>query len=376
MPRDYQLISADSHILEPPHLWTEYMPSKFHSKVPKVVSDGDGGEAWQFAPDIAPAPIGIYASAGRKHEDVRWTGVTFANANQGNFKAAPRIQEQDLDGVDAEVLFGSARMMSHFFSDSDPEFQLSGVQAYNNWLAQEFVQVAPDRFIGLGCIPALGVQGAIKEMERCKKLGMRGVWLNTLPSLGSVIREEDDPFWDAAQSLQMPIHFHVRVMRSVQKPKPKGVRGDDLVGLATVGASSMIVDLPEIIQSGVHDRFPELIWVSVEAGSGWIPYVLEQMDDRWWRNRTWLPVKLAHEPSFYYRRNWRSSFMIDNYAVRNRHVLGIDNLMWSTDYPHHGCDWPETRRVVDDMFRDVPTDERRKMCALNAAKLYGLECAA
>jgi predicted TIM-barrel fold metal-dependent hydrolase len=83
-------------------------------------------------------------------------------------------------------------------------------------------------------------------------------------------------------------------------------------------------------------------------------------------------VKLKHTPSEYYRRNWRSTFMIDSYAVENRHRLGVDNLMWSTDYPHHGCDWPETRRVADDLFRHVPLEERRKMCAGNAVELYGL----
>ena len=372
MARAYQLISADSHILEPPHLWTEYMPRKFHPKAPKVVSDGEGGEAWQFSPDIPPAPIGIYASAGRKHEEVRWTGVTFAAANQGNFSAGPRLKEQDVDGVDAEVLFGSARMMSHFFSDPDPEFQMAGVQAYNNWLAQEFVKVAPDRLIGLAAMPALGVEQAIAEMERCAGLGFRGVWLNTFPSVGETIRPEDDRFWEAAQALGMPIHFHVRVMRKVAKPKPKGKRGDDLTGLATVGAADMIIDLPEIITSGVHDRFPDLTWVAVETGSGWIPYLLEQLDDRWWRNRWWLPVKLQHEPSFYFRRNWRAAFMIDNYAVKNRHIIGVENMMWSSDYPHHGCDWPETRRVVDDMLRDVAAEERQKICAGNAAKLYKL----
>src|SRR5262249_27713849 len=116
----------------------------------------------------------------------------------------------------------------------------------------------------------------------------------TMPSVGGAIRLEDDPFWEAAQSLGMPIHFHVRVMRKVQKPKPKGVRGDDLTGLATVGAADMIIDMSEIISSGVHDRFPDLVWVAVETGSGWIPYVLEQLDDRWWRNRNWLPVTRAH----------------------------------------------------------------------------------
>jgi len=371
MPRDYQLISADSHVLEPPHIWKTYVPRKFHEKCPKVVPDGEGGEAWQFAPDIPPAPIGIYASAGRKHEEVRWTGVTFAAANQGNFYGAERLKEQDVDGVDAEVIFGSARMMSHFYSDPDPEFQLAGVQAYNNWLAEEIMSVDPTRLIGLACMP-MGIEPALKEMERCLKLGFRGIWLNTWPSGGETIRPDDDRLWAAAQAARVPVHFHVRVMRKVAKPKPKGVRGDDLTGLSNVGAADMITQLPEIISSGVHDRFPELTWVMVEAGSGWIPYILEQMDDRWWRNRHWLPVKLRHEPSFYYRRNWRSSFMVDHYAVRNRHVLGVENLLWSTDYPHHGCDWPETRRTVDDMFRDVPADERWKMCAGNAMKLYGL----
>ena len=213
MPRDYQLISADSHVLEPPHIWVTYVPKKFHDKVPRVVPDGDGGEAWQFAPDVPPAPIGIYASAGRKHEEVCWTGVTFATANQGNFRGGPRLEEQDVDGVDAEVLFGSARMMSHFFSDPDPEFHLAGVQAYNNWLSEEIVSVDPSRLIGLACIPALGVEAAIREMERSLKLGFRGVWLNTMPSVGPTIRPEDDAFWAAAQSNGVAVHFHVRVMR-------------------------------------------------------------------------------------------------------------------------------------------------------------------
>jgi predicted TIM-barrel fold metal-dependent hydrolase len=372
MSRDYDLVSADSHVLEPPHLWTEYLPRRFHDRAPKVVPDGDGGDAWQFGPGAPPAPIGIYASAGRRHEEVRWTGVTFAAANQGNFAAEPRLREMDADGVDAEVLFGSARTLSHFFADPDPAFHLAGVEAYNTWLAEAFVRRAPDRLVGLGAMPALGVEASIREMERCRALGMRGVWLNTLPSVGPAIRPDDDPFWDAAQALGMPVHFHVRVMRRVQRPQPKGVRGDTLWGLAGAGPQAMMTDLPEIIASGVHDRFPRLTWVMVEAGAGWVPYLLEQLDDRWWRNRHWLPARLRHPPSHYWRRSWRATFMVDAHAVRNRHLLGVDNVMWSSDYPHHGCDWPESRRVVDALFRDVPADERRRMCASNAARLYGL----
>jgi predicted TIM-barrel fold metal-dependent hydrolase len=370
--REYNLISADSHVLEPPHLWTEYMPKKFHHKVPRVVPDGEGGEAWQFGPDVPPAPIGIYASAGRRHEDVRWTGVTFAEANQGNFRAGPRVEEMDVDGIDAEVLFGSARMMSHFHSDADPEFHLAGCRAYNDWIGEEFLKVVPDRLIGLACMPGLGAREAIREMERCAKLGYRGVWLNMLPSGGAAIGPDDDPFWDAAQSMGMPIHFHVRIMRKAQKPKPRGVRGGDLVGLANVGAVDMMTDMPEIIASGVHDRFPRLVWVMVEAGSGWIPYILEQMDDRYWRNRGWAKLELEMLPSEYFRRNWLATFVLDFYGIRNRHAAGIRNIMWSTDYPHHICDWPYSRKNAMEMFAGVPEDERDLICSGNAARLYRL----
>src|SRR5256885_17211100 len=119
MAREYHLVSADSHILEPPHVWKQYLPRKFHDKAPKVVPDGNGGEAWQFSPDIAPAPIGIYASAGRKHEDVRWKGATFASANQGKFRPGPSPREQDVDGAHAPGSLRSRGLTGSVCRDPD-----------------------------------------------------------------------------------------------------------------------------------------------------------------------------------------------------------------------------------------------------------------
>jgi predicted TIM-barrel fold metal-dependent hydrolase len=263
-------------------------------------------------------------------------------------------------------------MLSHFLSDPDPEFHLAGVRAYNSWLADAFVRVAPERLVGLAAMPALGADAAVAELERATELGLRGAWLLTLPSAGPTLSPDDEPFWDAAQALGVAVHLHVRLLRRIVKPSPKGIRGDTLWGLAGNGAQACMTDLPDIVASGVHDRFPRLTWVAAETGAGWLPYILEQLDDRWWRNRGWLPVRLAHEPSHYFRRNWRATFMVDHVAVANRETIGVDNLMWSTDYPHHGCDWPETRRVAAALFRDVPTAERAKLCAGNAARLYGL----
>ena len=135
---------------------------------------------------------------------------------------------------------------------------------------------------------------------------------------------------------------------------------------------SMPPIITETIMSGLFDRFPSLLFISVEAGAGWVPFLLEQMDDRWWRNRHWAQVELEMLPSEYFKRNWRLTFVQDFYGVRNRHDVGIDNMMWSTDYPHHICDWPYSRKIANEMFAGVPEDERWKICVGNAAKVYGL----
>src|SRR5262249_47478981 len=110
-----------------------------------------------------------------------------------------------------------------------------------------------------------------------------------------------DPFWDACQRNKVAVHFHVRIMRKVAKPKPKGKRGDDLTGLANVGAADMITDMPEIISSGVHDRFPDLTWVAVETGSGWIPYILAALGARWGANRGAAPRKVKGRAELFLR---------------------------------------------------------------------------
>jgi predicted TIM-barrel fold metal-dependent hydrolase len=297
--------------------------------------------------------------------------MRFDGVDPGFFDGAARLKDMDADGVDAEVVFPTGRTLLYFLSHPDPEFHLAMVQAYNDAML-DFCRADPSRLLPLAAIPRTSVADAVAEMRRAVAAGHRGVHILGYPSNHDRPHPDDDPFWAAAEALGVPVHIHVRLVPAGTPTRAKGKQGGDLAGLATTGLLDMPLHVADLIFAGVCDRFPALRLVAAEAGAGWLPYLLEQMDDRWWRNRNWLPIKLEHEPSFYYRRNWRSAFMIDNYAVRNRHVLGVDNLMWSTDYPHHGCDWPETRRVVDDMFRDVPLEERRKMCALNAAKLYHL----
>ncbi|MEI8358842.1 MAG: amidohydrolase family protein [Deltaproteobacteria bacterium] len=381
----YSLISADSHVVESPDLWKKWLQPEFLDRAPKLVKDSAGGDAWQYRPGTPPVPLGLVTTyPGRTYEAFKWEGARYDTVNAGAWHGETRLKEQVVDGVDAEVLYPSQRTMRHYMLDDDNDFHKAGIQAYNNWMAKEFMAADPKRLIGLAQIPNLGVEEAIAEMRRAKQMGMRGVILSTWPAGGVSISKEDDAFWKEAIALGMPCSIHLGTVSkaaakgattSTGKFEPTGLltAGQKTVAsYSTAGMDSMPPIITETIMSGLFDRFPSLIFISVEAGAGWVPFLLEQMDDRWWRNRHWAQVELDMLPSEYFKRNWRLTFVQDFYGVRNRHDVGIDNMMWSTDYPHHICDWPYSRKIANEMFAGVPEDERWKICVGNAAKVYGL----
>ena len=110
----------------------------------------------------------------------------------------------------------------------------------------------------------------------------------------------------------------------------------------------------------------------LETGVGWLPHVLEQMDDRYGRNRSWGNIPLSQPPSFDWHRNMSATFIVDRWGILTRHGVGVDNMMWSTDYPHHGNDWPYSRKAINDAMIDVPADERDRIVAGNAVRIFGL----
>lgn len=373
MTRQWKLVSADSHVVEAPDLWSRWMPPEFrnHPDAPRLVKDDEGGDAWQFGRSAKPAPLGIYTAAGKAPENIKWTGVRYDSTKPGFFQGPPRLGEQDADGVDAEVLFGSSRPMGHFLRHKDRDFHLAGFRAYNDWLLKDFCAADRSRLIGLGYIPGLGIEEAVRELRRIHQLGAKGCVLQCWPSGNDAISSEDDPFWAACVELDLPVAIHVRLISvNSAPPPPTGKQGGDIPGLATTGMLDMPRVIAEAIFSGVFDRFPALRFACTEAGAGWLPYLLEQMDDRYWRNRHWTKCELQLLPSEYFHRNWRITFMLDHYAVQNRRACGVRNLMWSTDYPHHGTDWPYSRKVVREMCQGLDEDEQQRILALNAVELY------
>jgi predicted TIM-barrel fold metal-dependent hydrolase len=381
MARQYHLISADGHVVEPPDMWTKYLPKKFHDRAPKLVKDQKGGDAWELVPGTPPMPLGLVTNAGKfgkRYEDLEWYGSTYDSILKGSYEGKARVEEQDFDGVDAEVLFPSQRTMGAFMAQDDDDYHLAGLEAYNTWMHDEFMAASPERLIGMAQMPGVDIQTSVKWLKNAKAAGYKGVIISAYPSGNSDLSAEDDAFWEAAEEEQLPVHIHSglrqagkRTASSFQKAAASAGRE---IGLAEMGgpvgdASGF---MSKFIYSGIFDRFPNLQCVAVECGAGWIPHFLEHMDDHYWRNRTWTKTTLKRTPSEYFHTNWKATFIREPFAVATRHWIGVDNLMWSTDYPHHRHDWPYSRRIVEESMGGVPADERQRMCCDNARELYRL----
>jgi predicted TIM-barrel fold metal-dependent hydrolase len=391
---EHEIVSADAHVLEPTNIWDTWLPKKHRDKAPKLVKDVDGGDAWQFAGAADPDPIGLVSTPGMAWDEFRWTGVTYEEARPGCYNGAERVKDMDLDGVDAEVLFPPQRTIGHFLGDEDDDFVMAGIEAYNNFLYDEFMAPDASRLIGMAQIPSLGTDVAIETMRKAKARGFKGVVISMWPSGGDSISDDDDPFWAAAADEGVPVCIHINLIsrRTRQKQRQaaaaaaaKGVSGGGLYGgkaakanaKAVAGLGGVFATVPstigQLIFTGVFDRFPELHVSMIETGVGWIPHFLEQIDDRYWRNRSWGNIPIREAPSYYWFRNMSATFISDRNGIENRHAVGVDNIMWSTDYPHHGNDWPYSRKTIADMMGHIPRDERQRIVADNAVRIFGLD---
>lgn len=386
-----RIVDADQHIVEPKDIWQRWLPSRWQDKAPKLVKDAEGGDAWLFAGASTPDPIGLVTTPGKPYDEFRWTGVTYEMARAGCYDGTERLRDMDIDGIDAALIFPPQRTANHFLGDEDDDFVRVGVEAYNNFMWDEFC--APDhaRLIGLAQIGTTGIDDAIETMRKAKARGFKGVILASWPSAGDTISEADDAFWRACVDEEISIAIHIFMMgraariatRAAAKAaggpgyyKGKGQGDAATRGKAIGGLANLFGTVPDTISqfifSGVFERFAALQVALIETGVGWIPHFLEAMDDRYWRNRGWGGVELAEPPSHYWYQNMAASYVSDPVGVRLRNEVGIDNVMWSSDYPHHVNDWPYSRKFINLTLGPCSADERAKIVGANAARIFGI----
>ena len=363
MEPEYRLVSADSHVLEPPDLWASRVPAQYRDRAPRMERFADG-DAWVLEGVDAPINFGLNASAGMDPDAMKpW--IKWEDVREGGHDPAGRLREQDRDFVDAEILYPTPRLSWSIAANEDAAFHLTMVRAYNDWLA-EYCSHAPKRLCGVAMVPNCGVADAVAELERAMaNPGIVGGLVSRYPHGDLELQPEDDALWEYAASTHLPLSIHVTLVAEMPSTHGTKLPGD-----------VRFYDVPkrilQMVFSGALDRFPELQIVLAEVDCGWVPYFKEQIDDRYYRLGHGSGLKLGMPPSHYMDRNFLYTYITDHFAVRNRADIGVDRMMWSTDYPHVGADWPNSWRTIAADFSGVPDDERDLILAGNARRVYGL----
>jgi len=381
MAMDYKIINGDGHIDLNPDVWRDRVAAKWRDRAPKRVKMPNGSDAVVVDGDV-PNTIGVTRSVGVLHENLAEQVPTFETC-AGTGTPEQRLQEQDKDGVDAEVLF--SQLTGVFRQAKDDDLYLDLFRAYNEFLAEEYAAAAPDRLIATGMLPTSGIGAAVAELEHCAKLGLKGVKLDSFPSGKGYPTDEDDRFWSAAIDLNMPLTSHGdgKLGRGgpsfdyEKEPGPDMHQRDPFRFFFRFTNDAMKAPT-QLAFAGVWDRFPSLEIYWAETQVGWLEYGMWQIDDHYDRymnmiHNFWGIPKLERKPSYYIKERNLWGFLHDPVGVRRRDdSVGADRLVWGTDFAHAASEWPNSVPVMEEDFKGVPEDEKHKMLVGNVVKFFHL----
>ena len=392
MARDYRLISGDGHLEIPPERWTHRVPEKYRDRAPRRIRLTTGGDAMliEGRPPVEN-PQDLYAGKGASWEPFNLVYGQTA----GTGPPEQRLKEQDQDGMGAEVLFPAQVAGPGLWrSIADDIVYLAVVRAYNDWLAEEYCSVAPDRLVGMGVIPWTNADDAVSELEHCAKIGLKGVVVGVLPGAKGYPTPEDDKFWAAAVDVGLPLTVHVQLDRSgpraqhptfhypTEPPEIARIIGSStarsLLDRVARWGFNATTAISQLVLSGVFDRFPSLKILFAETRVGWLPFWLENADLQYQRNLPWSERHLDYKPlkrlpSEYIKEHIYWTILYERIGVEMRHHLGVDKIMFSTDFPHIECEWPNSQEWVEKLYHGVPADEQYQMLAGNTIKFFDLK---
>jgi predicted TIM-barrel fold metal-dependent hydrolase len=395
---DPLLVDGDGHTVEPKDLWVSRMdPRKWGDWIPRYVVEGEvetlyvGGVCRAGGRDLVArlaAELGMTVA--------EWKAMLDSLERPGGYDPHARIQDLDLEGVAAAVLYPTASL---FYGPSDeiealhnPAFVLDCQRAYNDWVA-EFCSADPKRLFAVGAVPLQDVPAAVAEAERTVgRLGLRGVFIRPSPYIDDLPLSHPvyDPFWAACQDLDVPVALHpgvhvdtpgacrklglVQVSASmlVTNQMPSPLHGGSAFGQAIGNTVDMIVSVGRLLMGGVCERFPRLRFLFLESGGGWMATQLQRMDEQvkaFPLERRWLSLL----PSEYFRRQCYVSFEPGEWNLAaSAQFIGTDRILWASDYPHPDLEFPGAVRELLASLAPLPERDRRRVAGENAVKAYGL----
>jgi predicted TIM-barrel fold metal-dependent hydrolase len=357
------VISADSHITEPPDTYLSRIDPKYRDDAPRIIQD-DRGDVFHIPGMKVPVPMGLIAGAGKQAEELTTFGVRFEDLHRGGWDPVARLADQDRDGVAAEVIYPTVGMA--ICNHRDIDYKRACMQAYNRWIA-EYASSSPERLICVGQTAMRNPQEGIEDLQDIAALGLRGVMMPGTPGHEDYDHPDYDPFWEAAVDLGLPLSFHVLTTRDAAP-----VRGPRLNSFISIIRANQDV-IGTLVFSGVFERHPALRIVCVEADAGWVPHYMYRMDHAWKRHRHYQQHgTLTKLPSEYFRENVYTTFQDDWVAFQVAHLLNDERLMWANDFPHSDSTWPWSQEMLAEHTANLTDRQKDRILHDNCAELYGI----
>jgi predicted TIM-barrel fold metal-dependent hydrolase len=356
-----RLYSCDDHLdlwTLPPDVWERHLPQALRERGPRVIRQ-ESGDWWvadgaMIGPS-GPKMLGDYSAIAR-------AGIADDGFRASN--PALRLADMDLDGIYASVIYGPSLFGLPI---ADGALKAACLVAYNDW-AHEFNAHAPDRLAVLPVLPAHAVDAAVAELERVARLGHRGAILSIFETATRVADPAWEPLWQAAAALGMPLSFHIGGGTTMLRP---AYLSWEMAAFATVAPMQLDEGLAAMTFSGALERNPGLRLVLAESGIGWVPYMVARMDMEAKKHGPKArDYRLRSLPSELFRRQVYATFEEEPLGPKLIPLLGADNFMWASDYPHPDSTFPHSRAAIAEAFAGLPDEMRRKVTGENCARLY------
>jgi predicted TIM-barrel fold metal-dependent hydrolase len=377
------MISADSHITEPPTCYSDNIEKKYKDRAPHTAIGNDGSEVYVIDGMPGSIPVSIIAAAGVDPKEMNKDGTLFADLHKGGWDGKARIADQDRDGVIGEIIYPSVGMV--LCNHNDADYKQACFQAYNRWLSEEFCAAAPDRLFGVGQTAIRSVEEGIKDMEKMKEMGFKGIMMPGNPATEFDYDDPRfDPFWKASQEMEMPLSFHILTSKSdgqvMQKAKGGGLLNNEKAtshDRSKYSGDHLLHSIQSIIlmfiYGGVFDRNPDLKIVSVEADAGWVPHYIHRLNRAYKRHRFWTKQKeMSKMPGEFFYDNVYVTFQDDPQAFRTNGIANPKRIMWANDFPHSDATWPWSQEMLANHTEGVSEADVRAILHDNCAELYNL----
>jgi predicted TIM-barrel fold metal-dependent hydrolase len=359
--RKYFMVSTDCHANEPHDLWAKRIERRFRERLPRITTD-EHGVQWRISEGYRPDRLRLGELEGEDQQRVK-SGVG----------AKSRLQDHELDGIDAEIIFPNKGLA--MWATPDPEFAMAQCRVWNTWAWEEF-GAHNDRLSPVAALATGDLDGTMAEIERTAMLGFRAFTLPCKPMWGAHDIDHVnynlphfDPMWSLVQETGLPITFHVSTGRD---PRASRGNGGAIINYVTHSLSPTIEPVANLCASGVLERFPGLRFATIEAGIGWIPWLLDAMDEAYRKHHMWVRPKLQGLPSEYFREHGAATFQEDpsGLELASRYNL-TGNFMWANDYPHHEGTWPHSAAAIERTMGRLDEQSRTSILGLNAARFFG-----